>query len=273
MGGLGNQLFQIFHGLALAKKYNLECKFLPMNVNDKRPDYMDDGNMLNVKMIRDLEVTSIQTNKQIIRVNESVWGRGINLNLFIPRNKDLDNYDFIVTGYWNNSSLFTDQYSRDDVREILGMVGDELKNSTAVHLRFGDYIQLNKIHPVLQFRYYQNALKRIAKKSGDDLDVLLFYKMGGDDERSMFMDYMEKIRNLPFVRSLKHVDGKNERDEIVQMSECKNHVIANSTFSWWGAFLRSNRDGIVCAPRTWFGGEWNGGYNWDCIYEDDWEVL
>lgn len=301
MGGLGNQLFQIFNGLALAEEYNLPCRFLPMASGDTRPDYMDEGNMLDVKEIHrhrgsiakdelTEDIRTADSPNRIVSVRELVWGKPINLKLYVPpiryKEGELPLYSFIVTGYWNNADLFNKQFPANRIRTFLDMdrkvpvtkVLDGLKNPVAVHLRFGDYVKLHATHPVIPVNYYLTALKQIAKTTGDAVDVVLFFKESPED-RLRYSKYLEQITKAPCVRQVVQVKdlsaAKNERDELVLMSECKHHVIANSTFSWWGAFLRkhNSKKNLVYAPRTWFGPAWKGARNWYCVYEDEWEVI
>ncbi len=118
------------------------------------------------------------------------------------------------------------------------------QNSCSIHVRRGDYLnnKNQKIYKTLNSKYYLNALSWIEKKHKN-----IKYFIFSDD-----IDWVKA--NLDFKNAF-YIENSNKRkphEDILLMSECNHNIIANSTFSWWGAWLNSNDDKIVLSPKDWF---------------------
>jgi hypothetical protein len=100
------------------------------------------------------------------------------------------------------------------------------ENSVAVHIRRGDYVG-NPTYPMLSREYYRKAMDIIESRVDNPV-----YHTFSDDHRWS--------------------TGCSEFEDLMAMSRCKHHIIANSSFSWWGAWLANNPKKIVIAPKTWF---------------------
>jgi len=117
--------------------------------------------------------------------------------------------------------------------------------SISLHVRRGDYINnstTNKIHGTCPLDYYQNAMSLLNEKY-DEIQYFVF----SDD-----IAWVKK--NLPIENAV-YVSKEGNRiphEDIYLMSQCKHNVIANSTFSWWGAWLNNNPQKTVIAPERWF---------------------
>jgi hypothetical protein len=170
----------------------------------------------------------------------------------------LSNQDNIyLDGYWQSEKYFV------DIRTILlneltlkSKIDDINKRftnrmldsqSVSIHIRRGDYVsdQNNyKLFGVLGLDYYNKSIKYMLEKVNNP-EFFVF----SDDP-----DWAEKnIKiNAPLI-FIKHNSLKNYED-IRLMSSCKHHIIANSSFSWWGAWLGSNNDKIVIGPSVYYRG-------------------
>ena len=115
-------------------------------------------------------------------------------------------------------------------------------NSVAIHFRRGDYLskKLNDTHNILSSDYYQRSIDFIKIK----VKKPNFF---------IFTDDMSYIRNTNFVKKNKCflIDTQSSYQDLHLMSKCKHFIIANSSFSWWGAWLSSNKKKIVCTPNIW----------------------
>lgn len=117
------------------------------------------------------------------------------------------------------------------------------KNSVSIHIRRGDYVKnphANKHHGLIELDYYKKATEYIKTKINNPLFFIF-----SDD-----IDWVRinlKIENCIFISNPKI----NEVEEMYLMSQCSHNIIANSTFSWWGAYLNKNIDKIVIAPTKW----------------------
>jgi hypothetical protein len=179
-----------------------------------------------------------------------------------------------LAGYWQSERYFLDALPQVRAElvfreELVGHNADvrrRILSSTAVsvHVRRGDYVSNPKIkafHGVCSAEYYQRAIALIqAKVRGTSFFV--------------FSDDLDWARaNLPLPQDTHYVEGNSGADghrDMHLMSLCRHHIIANSTFSWWGAWLGSATDKIVVAPRAWFA---DSAEDTSTLFPEGWEVL
>lgn len=152
---------------------------------------------------------------------------------------------------------FKDEFKKE---AEIGMkpIRRKFKKLVSVHVRRGDYVGIQDEHPVLPSEYYQDAISRF---DDDEYGFIIFSddqtyvrEMFGDDQRIFY-----SMQNIDFV-------------DMALMSMCDHNIIANSTFSWWAAWLNDNPDKRVIAPSTWLGPKIQHLYTKD-IYCEGWEVI
>ena len=171
-------------------------------------------------------------------------------NVFALRNSLLD-------GYWQSYRYLEGiedeirnelSFSLNDsgLKEFARKIRENGKDVVSVHVRRGDYISLSKIYGgICTEEYYQKAIEFFTEKH----DKLTFVFFSNDIEwvkKNMSSEDYECI----FVEESMFDDYKDWYDMYL-MSICKHNIIANSTFSWWGAWLNDNKDKVVYAPKTW----------------------
>ena len=115
------------------------------------------------------------------------------------------------------------------------------ENNISIHIRRTDYVTSNGYHPVQSIEYYKQAIEII----GDYDNIFVF-----SDDINWCKENL-KFDNMIFV------DGNDDVEDMWLMSICNHNVIANSSFSWWGAWLNNNPDKKVIAPNNWFGSQTN----------------
>lgn len=121
---------------------------------------------------------------------------------------------------------------------ITSKYGDILqKNTVSVHVRRGDYLVAEDCHPTCTLEYYKEALKQLK-----DIDYVLIFS---DDKEYIKNNFNEKNNII--------INEDNDYIDLYLMSMCKHNIIANSSFSWWGAWLNKNKNKKVFAPKIWFG--------------------
>ncbi len=125
---------------------------------------------------------------------------------------------------------------------------EEIKNcaSVGIHVRRGDYVG-NKFHPTLDANYYKRGIEYIGGKSKIDK----VYVFSDDTEwckQNLKFDYQMVFAGEEYA-------GRYGEGHLALMSACKNFVIANSSFSWWAAWLSENSQKVVVAPKNWFSDE------------------
>lgn len=260
-GGLGNQLFQIFACISYALKYNFEFKLPLYNQNEKdakgpaghsRPTYWNslfvnlknhvlDNNLLYKKLLGDTFSRLPQLREKDFCYNE------------IPK----INASFMLFGYFQSYKYFQDNF--DKISEIIKI--ERFKNiileknkdlfiyeTISMHFRLGDYKNLSA-HNIMPINYYIDALSEIIKKTNKNDFTVVFFCEDEDIEHveKKINQIKQTHTNCVFKR------GKGEDwEELILMSLCNHNIIANSSFSWWGAYLNKNPDKVVCRPKNWF---------------------
>lgn len=119
-------------------------------------------------------------------------------------------------------------------------------NAVSIHVRRGDYVAnsyANRMHGTCSLTYYADAIRYIAQR----ITCPQFF---------VFSDEIEWVKqNLPIdwpCQYVSHNQGDKSFNDMHLMSLCKHHIIANSSFSWWGAWLNADVNKIVIAPKRWF---------------------
>jgi hypothetical protein len=167
----------------------------------------------------------------------------------------LNRSDGYFDGHWNSEKYFEDNQEtiRKDfqLKKPLGQEAlkmDEMissqKNSVGLHIRRGDYVTIQKVAStlgVLPLSYYNEAVGLILNKFSNATFFIFSDDIGWTKEN------FPKNYPLTFVSR----PEITECEEMILMSKCKHNIIANSTFSWWGAWLNSNPNKIVIAPKKW----------------------
>jgi len=164
--------------------------------------------------------------------------------------------DLYLSGYWQSERYFknienliqSDFTTTAEPNQENKTLMEEMSrvNAVSLHIRKGDYLSNNKYKDFfggLDISYYKNAIDHIQQKVSSPK----FY---------IFSDNIEWCRsefnNLQNTLFIDHNLGNQSYMDLVLMSKCKHNIIANSTFSWWGAWLNKNSDKIVIVPNNWF---------------------
>jgi hypothetical protein len=138
----------------------------------------------------------------------------------------------------------------------------------SVHVRRGDYLNPGTLehHGILGKPYYRDALTRLEAEIGQYAELFVF----SDDAAAagQVLDFVPKSR-LVHVRG----DPKLPWEDMALMARCKHHVIANSSFSWWGAWLNRSTDKVVVAPRAWFAPAELSKRNTRDLFPPDWILV
>lgn len=240
MGGLGNQLFQIFatisYSIDTKKDFSFERKeILGEKGNTPRQTYWR-----NLLSNLDKHLLSI-SNKTLL--HESGF-RYTNLPT-VEGNVEL-------RGYFQSHKYFEHNYQQ--IRNLLNIERflPELKdhyNCISMHFRIGDYKKIQHCHPLMPKEYYEKAISYIVQKDSIKR-VLYFHEEKDVEDVNNIIKYLEgKFPSISFIKTVEIEDWK----QLLSMSRCKHNIIANSTFSWFGAYFNDNKEKIVCYPNKWFG--------------------
>tara|TARA_Y100000296_G_C5144388_1_gene242889 strand:+ start:269 stop:1030 length:762 start_codon:yes stop_codon:yes gene_type:complete len=232
-GGLGNQMFQIAATSALAWRNNddaifdLSKHYLPLQ-GRKAFNYTNN-------IFRSVEFSESVHPSHIYKEPHHHYEA-------IPYRKDVT-----LFGYFQSEKHFSD-YS-EEVKELFSpseatkqyineKYGELLSGEVAsIHVRRGDYLKFKNIHPTCTEEYYTQAMATLPENTN--------YMIFSDDPEWCLKNFS--------MKHFKVVEGEEDYVDMYLMSMCKNNIIANSSFSWWAAWLNKNDDKIVIAPKVWFG--------------------
>ncbi len=276
--GLGNQMFQYAFGRRMAekngtelkldisyysslnkgdtpRKYSLGCFNIVENFADKKDigrfranNYSGAGFFSRAarKLFRKLEGKKPITEQVYL----SEAGFGFRAEILENKNKDLYLY-----GNWQDERYFSDiadiirkEFTlKNGFGETASKIAEKIKNarSVSVHIRRGDYesnprtrARLGPLPP----EYYAKAMEIISEK---ELSPVFF--VFSDD-----IEWAKKELKPEFQTEFVGGENISDCEELALMSLCKHNIIANSSFSWWGAWLNGNPNKIVIAPQRWF---------------------
>lgn len=253
MGGLGNQIFQIFATISYAIKSRNQFKFL--NV-----EQLGGGS----STIRYTFWNTFFSNLKPFLINELptltvIKEEGFSYNE-IPVNT---NKDIMLFGYFQSYKYFNDNYDticrminidklKETLLQKLNFTPGFLDNTISMHFRIGDYKKIQHVHPLATYEYYEGALSHIQQLKPDKNFTILYFCEDDD-----IIDVLETINRLrekfPQYEFIRGDNTLQDWEQMLLMSLCHHNIIANSSFSWWGAYFNSNPDKIVCYPSVWFG--------------------
>lgn len=269
IGGMGNQMFQYAAGRALSLEYDqplrldvsgfanygLHQGFELQRVFYCQSEIADESEVRNIlgwpfspgirKQLARKSLALFRSKGFIVEPHYHYWPEIKN----VPPNCYLD-------GYWQSEKYFQDAASviRVDFTfktplanrnaEIVEHIGQQ--NSVSLHIRRGDYAtdsNTNATHGLCSLDYYRNAIQYVAER----IKHPFFYIFS--DDIAWVKDNLKM--NLP-CQYIDHNRGAESYNDMRLMSLCRHHIIANSSFSWWGAWLNPRPEKIVIAPQKWF---------------------
>jgi hypothetical protein len=270
-GGLGNQLFQYATGKAVAKRLEVELQLDVTHLIDRtaRENFTYRNYELGVFQIKD----KIATVDEARRYVPNFWAcseftkklfqlkRIFNGRFLYSEKKKFCFEDRILSvkdnsylyGYFQSpeyfehcrAELLNDLQLRTSIDEQNSKWIDKIKkeNSVSIHVRRGDYLKNNPFQVLDVENYYRSAIQEICEKVNNPV----FYIFTNDYHWAQ--EHFSELENKIIVNHNK--DDKSYLD-MVLMSNCHHNIIANSSFSWWGAWLNKHTDKIVIAPKNWF---------------------
>lgn len=237
-GRLGNQLFRIAAAIGYSKKHGIEVKF-PLWKNSK---YFEGEKLFNT----------------FVTPTNHYYREPFFHYVEIP--KTFNSLDLI--GYFQSQKYF--ENAIEEVKNVLSIKKtfinsleknkQILKNSCSIHFRHGDVYDRNNgqghkgnehHHPVMSKEYYRNSIEYMLSQGVENFYI--FY----DHETTK--DWIEEENILSDIKYTYLTNLNSHIEDFVLMSLCDNNIIANSTYSWWAAWLNNNINKKIIAPNIWFG--------------------
>lgn len=260
MGGLGNQMFQYAFGRKISLDKNtklaLDLTFFNNQAEVDTPRHYElDCYKINPKLITKQIPDSKPLLYPLIKRNYFLHRY---LEKAFPFNEEALGQpdETLFQGYWQTEKYFL------NIRDVLlndfslayplsdenRAIEDSIKMQTSVslHVRRGDYVSnanANEFHGLKGIDYYIQAVKEIKEKIGTSFKLYIF-----SDDMTWCKENLSTI-----YEDIVYVDG--DRPGYVDMwlmRQCNHNIIANSSFSWWAAWLNDNNSKVVVAPLTWF---------------------
>lgn len=261
IGGLGNQMFQYAAASALASRLGVELVLDTRGFdNYTLREYGLNAFNIESRIATEEELRDFPNWQrrffEILNKLIKVGGK-FYIEPFFEYNKKFDKLkDGIhLSGYFQSQNYFIsireklitqfvplkkiDTHNQLIINKILS------SESVSLHVRRGDYVSVQKnleLIGVCSLDYYKKAITQMREKLSDPV----FFVFSND------MDWARD--NLPLSQHDVLVDGNADTPEmdIFLMSQCRHHIIANSSFSWWGAWLSNYKEQCVVAPSPWF---------------------
>lgn len=250
-GGLANMMFQIAAVNSIALKNNTRCSF--HNLGDQL-NYINKFKHVNSRLNDATKYRDLNIFKNLL-VNPVPPNVKTYTYPFHFENIELGVGDVGLDGFFQSEKYFKEHENEvremfkptDEVLNVInGKYGDILKvRTTSIHVRRGDYLRYPNHHPTQTLQYYEKGIE-LTKDSTDK------YIIFSDD----ILWCRQTFRGDNFI----FMEDEDDYIELYLMSMCDNNIIANSSFSWWGAWLNNNKGKIVVGPSNWFGSAYS---NWD----------
>jgi hypothetical protein len=232
-GGLGNYIFQIATAYMISKRDNKDLKvdYSDISVIHKQIETYFDNIFKKIEFVGKQSYDNSHVNEDPITYRE-IPKMGGNVHL---------------TGYYQNEMYFS--HIESDIKELFEIdentknylmekYGNLLKSETcSLHVRRGDYVNKQNFHPLQTIEYYKNAINIM----GEEKNFLIFSD-----------DIVWCENNLSFIKNKTFIKGNKDYQDLYLMSLCNNNIVANSSFSWWGAWMNNNQNKKVIYPSRWF---------------------
>jgi len=259
MGGLGNQIFQIFTTISYAIKSRNKFTFLNLSVLG--------GGSTTVRYtfwesffstMKPFLISELPQNIHVIKENGFLY-KELSVGEMVNRN-------VMIYGYFQSYKYFQENYAiiyrmlniekmKNDLLKNLNLSSPEyldLENTVSMHFRIGDYKKIQDFHPLATYDFYERSLLYMQiSKSNINFTVLYFCEDCDIDDVLIIINKL--TTNYPMYNFKRGTNTLEDWQQMLLMSCCHHNIIANSSFSWWSAYLNTNNDKIVCYPSVWFG--------------------
>jgi hypothetical protein len=285
MGGLGNQMFQYAAGFALARQHQVPlCLDLGAFAHDPQRAYNLD--------VLSVAYDSLKTDPWPVVRKRRGWRRwllgkkprALKSSTPVYSEQHFKHYDadfpkltppLTLSGYFQSPLYFAGY--EDILRQqfqlnagfaahnnaLVNAIASQITPSVALHIRRGDYLDpgVATILGLLPLAYYQKAVHLITALHGEDVHFFIF---------SNDPDWAEEHLTFCPQRTIVRGNEHHPEQDMHLMALCQHHIIANSTFSWWGAWFGTQPHKTVIAPRAWFTPQTQRRFNVTDLFPEEW---
>jgi hypothetical protein len=268
IGGLGNQMFQYSIGIILQLENNLNIKYDLdfFKIKEDKEGYKKRNLELDFFDAQFDELTVKERNYffgsgKLISLKRLIQGRPFffNENELGYKNGWSDIlHNTYYLGYFQNFEFYkgyekilirTFQFNTNKISQNAIELASRFveENSVSLHIRKGDYVNdkiTKSIFFNLDIEYYNNAMVHLSQTHKN----LKFYVISDDIKW-----VVENFKPKDFIYEIIKLNNSEKAwEDMFLMTKCKHNIIANSTFSWWGAFLNPNPKKVILAPKNWY---------------------
>lgn len=260
MGGLGNQLFQIFTTLAYGFKHKRNIIFSyeeVLTTGMHRPTYWN--TFLSYLKCYTNRTSDYYTNDYISNFPKYPE-QGFKYSE-IPNFEDYK--EVMLYGYFQSYKYF--ESHKNELFTLIKLSDYKNKMKTmypqyfedpyiiSMHFRLGDYKTIQQCHPIAPYEYYKTAMEEILtnRTNLQSHKVLYFCEYNDIADVTIIIDKL--IRDFDNVEFIRIDHSIPDWQQMLLMSCCYDNIIANSSFSWWGSYFNQNENKIICYPHKWFG--------------------
>lgn len=270
--GLGNQLFTLFTVLATAIKQKKNYNIINTKQNGYRNLYFNNF----FTSIKTMSIEELKNIKNIKSYQEPSFHYQP-----IPKMRQ----PLFIKGFFQSYKYFKKEYPKimkkyfkvpDDINNKISNLFNKIQTQFpehliySLHIRWGDYQTFHYNHPILPEEYYLKTINKINQEDNKNKIFLIFCD---PDDTIRIKEKFKQINKYPtFYLSDIIPEKLLDYEELWLMSKCHHHIIANSSFSWWGAYFNEKKDKKVYYPSLWFGDNLiiNKKYQLKDLHPKDW---
>jgi hypothetical protein len=259
-GGLANMMFQIAAVNSIALKNNTQCSF--HNLDDQL-NYINQFRHKNTRLKDATKYRDLNFFKDTLT---NPVPPNINVYTYPFHYEDIQiaEGDAGLDGFFQSEKYFKEHEGvirelfkpTDEVVNVIKEKYSDILNqkTTSIHVRRGDYLKHPNHHPVQTLQYYQKGIE---------------LTIGKTDKYIIFSDDIPWCREVFKGDKFIFMEDEDDYIEMYLMSMCDNNIIANSSFSWWGAWLNNRKDKTVVGPKNWFGPAYST-WNTNDVLPEEW---
>lgn len=268
-GRLGNQLFQFASTYGIAKAIGADVCFPIENISNPVKEHFKDGLIRHISFyVPKYFEFDESLLKPISKIPIEYEYQERYFHFCEDAFRIPNDYNIDIRGYYQSEKYF--KHCEDDIRRLLRFKDTQkdyefpidLNNGgtyTSIHVRLGDYLGLQEFHPVLGPEYYSEAVSMLYNET----DIFLVFSDNIDLCKQMF----------PEDSKIWFIECGSDIDQLEVMSQCKNNIIANSSYSWWAAWLNQSEGKKIIAPKNWFGPMYRYSHDTKDLYCENWIVI
>jgi hypothetical protein len=248
MGGLGNQMFQIANATCQGWKNGIKSKFKPISFTPMQacqPTKYINNIFRNIEFSNDIPNTKRLSCSWEYHEILTSWETSIEFFGYFQSNKNFLGYDSNIKDLFSPTKEFINK---------INVLYPEIQNTNtlSLHIRRGDYKSISNVLPIIDKSYIDESINQ-----NGNYDVLF-----------IFSDDIEWVKNNLSYPNQIIISDLEDYEQLWMISMCKNNIMSNSSFSWWGSFLNKNEGRKSYVPSVWFGPD--GEKNFQDIYLEEW---